>query len=553
MLTHLHIRNFAIVKHIEIELREGMTVLTGETGAGKSILLDALGLVLGDRADIGQVRDGTDKADISASFSIDDNPAAADWLVENELDTGECLLRRTISRDGRSRGYINGQVAPLQSLRALGERLVDIHGQHEHQLLNRKATQRALLDDYAGNGELLKDLGATYRELQAVNRNLDELEDGGDVAGQLDMLQYQADELEQLDLDPAYIRSLDDEFKRLSNAGKLLADCRATLDSLYENDNAVHGRIARMQQTIGSLLELDQTLAPIAQTLEEAAILCNEAAIDLRDYLARIDLDDRALADLEQTLETLYTLSRKHRTRPELLGETFKKLLASLDSLANAGRNREELESQQARITDRYLAIDADLGTARRLAADKLGAEISEHMQQLGMAGGHFTVAIESPQSAKPGPHGSHDIIFMVSANPGLAARPLTKVASGGELSRISLALQLVASRYKSAATLVFDEVDSGIGGAVAETVGRQLRKLSDRTQVMCVTHLAQVASQGKWHFVVDKRSDEKVTAVRIRALNAEQKVEEVARMLGGISITEQSRSHAQEMLTSAG
>jgi len=254
VLTHLHIRNLAIVKNVEIELREGMTVLTGETGAGKSILLDALGLVLGDRADSGQVRDGTDKADISASFSIDDNPAANAWLVENELDTGECLLRRTVSRDGRSRGYINGRVAPLQSLRVLGETLVDIHGQHEHQLLMRRATQRELLDDYAGNGELLKKLETVYRELQTVNRRLDELEDGGDVAGHMDMLQYQLDELEQLDLEPAQIRSLDREFKRLSNAEQLLADCQSTLDALYEADDAVHGQISRMQQTIGSLV-----------------------------------------------------------------------------------------------------------------------------------------------------------------------------------------------------------------------------------------------------------------------------------------------------------
>ncbi len=553
MLTHLHIRNFAIVEHLEIELREGMTVFTGETGAGKSILLDALGLVLGDRADSGQVRDGTDKTDITACFSIDDNPAANAWLVENELDTGECMLRRTIGRDGRSRGYINGRVAPLQSLRALGETLVDIHGQHEHQLLMRKATQRELLDDYAGNIELLKKLAATYHELQVVNRRLEGLQDGGDVAGQMDMLQYQLDELEQLDLEPSQINSLDREFKRLSNAGQLLADCQATLDALYEGDDAVHGQISRMQQTIGSLVALDGALAPIAQTLDDAAIQCTEASIDLRDYLARIELNDKLLAELEQTLTTLHALARKHKTKPEMLGETRVRLAANLESLASAGRNREELERQQAQLTDNYLAIDADLGVARRQAAAKLGREITVNMQQLGMSGGQFSVAIESQEITKPGPHGSHNIVFMVKTNPGLSMRPLTKVASGGELSRISLALQLVASQYKSSATLVFDEIDSGIGGAIAETVGRQLRKLSMQAQVMCVTHLPQVASQGTSHFVVHKRSGEQITEVQVRKLNAEQKIEEVARMLGGISVTEQSRSHAQEMLTNAG
>ncbi len=553
MLTHLHIRNLAIVKHVEIELRGGMTVLTGETGAGKSILLDALGLVLGDRADSGQVREGTDKADIGASFSIEDNPAAAAWLVENELDTGECLLRRTISRDGRSRGYINGRVAPLQSLRALGEMLVDIHGQHEHQLLMRRATQRELLDDYAGNGKRLEKLEAVYRELQTVNHRLDELEDGGDVTGQMDMLQYQLDELEQLDLEPAHIYSLDREFKRLSNAEQLLAECQSTLDALYEADDAVHGQLSRMQQTIGSLVELDGALTPVAQALDDAAIQCTEASIDLRDYLARIELDDKLLADLEQTLATLHNLSRKHKTTPEMLNETRDKLAANLTSLAEAGRDREELERRRTQICDRYFAIDADLGASRRQAAGELGEEISAHMQQLGMSGGHFSVRVESSANTVPGRHGSHEIIFMVAANPGHSARPLTKVASGGELSRISLALQLIACQYKSAATLVFDEVDSGVGGAVAETVGRQLRELGARAQVMCVTHLPQVASQGKWHFVVDKQSDGQITEVQIRALNAEDKIDEVARMLGGISITEQSRSHAEEMLTNAG
>jgi len=252
-------------------------------------------------------------------------------------------------------------------------------------------------------------------------------------------------------------------------------------------------------------------------------------------------------------LATLHNLSRKHKTTPEMLNETRTKLVASLESLAGAGRSREELRLQQSQISDNYWAIDADLGASRRQAADKLGEEISAHMQQLGMSGGHFSVLVESSGSAKPGPHGSHDIVFMVAANPGHSARPLTKVASGGELSRISLALQLIACQYKSAATLVFDEVDSGVGGAVAETVGRQLRRLSTRAQVMCVTHLPQVASQGTWHFVVDKRSDGKITEVQIRTLDAGEKIEEVARMLGGISITEQSRSHAEEMLANAG
>lgn len=554
MLTHLHIRNFAIIDSIEIELQQGMTVLTGETGAGKSILLDALGLLLGDRADSAQLREGAEKADISALFSIEDNPAALAWLAANELDdNGECLIRRTISRDTRSRGYINGQVAPLQLLRTLGEMLVDIHGQHEHQLLMRKATQRELLDAYAGNNPLLDKLAVNYRALQRIDEQLDALEESGSAAGQMDMLQYQLDELEQLDLSATHINAIEQEHKRMSNAGRLLGDCQSTLEALYEGDHALHSQLAAMQHTIGVLCGLDPALDAVSKTLGDAAINCNEAAIELRDYLARIELDDNRLAMLEQTLTTLHSLSRKHKTTPERLAETREKLASQLALLASADHNREQLAAQRVQLIDSYNSIDKALSHARHEGGAKLGEEISAHMQALGMSGGLFSVAISSTQRDKPGLYGSDDITFMVSANPGQSPKALTKVASGGELSRISLALQLVASKYKSSATLIFDEVDGGIGGAVAETVGRQLRKLSAQAQVMCVTHLPQVASQGNAHFVVSKRSDGEHTRVHIQLLDATEKVEEIARMLGGISITEQSRSHAQEMLTNAG
>ena len=553
MLTHLHIRNFAIIDQVEIELLDGMTVLTGETGAGKSILLDALGLVLGDRADSAQVRDGSDKADINAIFSVEGNTAAKQWLSENEFEDDDCIIRRTISKDGRSRGYINGQVAPLQSLRDLGETLVDIHGQHEHQMLTRKSTQRELLDDYADNGKLRAELVDVYGKLHAVSTQLEGIGDNDDAESQADMLQYQLDELNALNLESAYIASLDGEHKRLSNAGRLLSDCQQVLDALYESDRAVHGQIARMQETLAGLANLDQVLAPMAETLNDAAIQCSEAAADLRDYVAKIDVDENRLVEIEQTLTALHDLSRKHKTQPEQLSETRTAIAQRLEGLANVDRDRKVLEKRLTQLQEQYRATDTKLGQTRRAAALELGEEISAHMQELGMVGGRFSVLVGTADNAKPSRHGSDSITFMVSANPGQSPQPLSKVASGGELSRISLALQLVASKYKSSATLIFDEVDSGIGGGVAETVGRQLRKLSARAQVMCVTHLPQVASQGTSHFVVSKSSDDESTKTEIRMLNDKEKIEEVARMLGGVDITEQSRSHAQEMLTNAG
>ena len=553
MLTHLHIRDFAIIDQVEIELHEGMTVLTGETGAGKSILLGALGLVLGDRADSAQVREGCEKADISAIFSLGENPAARNWLKENELEGDDCIIRRTISKDGRSRGYINGQVAPLQSLRALGETLVDIHGQHEHQLLMKSATQRELLDSYAGNQPQLSELGTIYRQLKAIEKKLAVISTAGDAESQIDMLRFQFSELESLNLDPAHINTLNAEHKRLSNAGQLLGDCQELLEGLYEGDRAVHTQIARIQGAIGELARLDTALAPIAETLDSAAIQCTEAASDLRDYITLVEVDGNRLEELDQQLSTLHDLSRKHKTQPAQLLETRESISTQLESLGNVGRERQVLQQQLDKQQEQYRAIDTRLGQTRRTAALELGEEITAYMQELGMEGGRFSVVVGAGDNPKPSPTGSDVVTFMVSANPGQSPQALTKVASGGELSRISLALQLVASKYKSSATLIFDEVDSGIGGGIAETVGRQLRKLSTRAQVMCVTHLPQVASQGMSHFVVSKQSDGKTTATDIRLLNEDEKVEEVARMLGGLDITDQSRSHAQEMLSNAG
>ncbi|MEM7206867.1 MAG: DNA repair protein RecN [Pseudomonadota bacterium] len=549
MLTHLHIQDFAIVDTVEIELQNGLSVLTGETGAGKSILIDALSLVLGNRADSGQVREGAGKADIAATFDITEVTAAREWLNENELDSDECILRRTIGADGRSRGYINGRVMPLQSMREIGEMLVDIHGQHEHQRLTRKNVQRDLLDQYAQNDALLGKLSLVYGKWRDACRALEAMDAGGDLSGQIDMLRYQLDELDALDLASETLSKQESDFARLSNAETLLTDCKRALDGLYESEQSVHAQLNHVSATMASLSQLDPALQQAEQTVREATVLCEDAAGELRRYSDSLEIDEQQLAQLDETISTLHTLSRKHQTSPQELLEKRESIRTQLDELSNAGRNRGEIEQARDTFLREYRKLDQELSAARAKSGAKLAKAISQYMNALGMNGGQFAIEVSSPSDTAPTLHGTDTIEFLVTANAGQSLRPLAKVASGGELSRISLALQVVASQYKSAPTLIFDEVDSGIGGATAEKVGRHLRQLGSDAQVLCVTHLAQVASQGQQHFVVSKHQDGAKTRTAIRELNPAEKVEEVARMAGGIEITDASRRHAKKML----
>jgi len=552
MLTHIHVRNLAIVDEIDVELTTGMTALTGETGAGKSILVDALGLVLGDRADNSVVRHGCERAEISVGFDIRDNAGATVWLAQRDLDLeGECQLRRIISREGRSRGYINGQTAPMQSLRELGELLVDIHGQHEHQSLLRSAVQRELLDAFGGHQKLLAKTGSIYNDWKAARQELAAvISDAAERDARLDLLRYQLQELEALELDSDTIRNIDAEHARQANAGHLLEASQQALNRLDTDEgNAAYTLISQTLEQLHELSALDNRLEETTRLLDEAAVLVQEGIDMLRNYSDSLEIDPERLQWLEQRTGLLHDLARKHRCTPGDLPETEANIRRELELIENADQHRDALQLKLAGLEQSWLATAKLLSGKRRKAASTFSKEITASMQTLGMQGGIFEVNIKTRKDPSHGSHGLDDIEFMVSANTGQPVQPLSKVASGGELSRISLSIQVISAGSATTPTLIFDEVDSGIGGGIAEIVGQQLRALGAGQQVLCVTHLPQVAALANQQMQVTKLSGEESTRTRIRTLNEAERVDELARMLGGVKITKQSREHAREMM----
>ncbi len=551
MLKHIHIRDFAIIDELELELGAGMTALTGETGAGKSILLDALGLVLGDRADSQAVRPGANRAEVDAEFALPQGAGLEEWLAEHDLDAdGECSLRRVVGADGRSRGYINGRKAPLALLRELGEQLVDIHGQHEHQSLLRREAQRTLLDGFGEHAEQLAALAETHRHWHAARSRLERLgSDPGDRAERLDLLRYQVDELERLELAEGEIDSLDQEQRRLANAGQLIEGCQGALARLYDDDTSAHGLLAGADDTLGELGRHDDRLAPAAEMIQNALIQCDEAATALRDYVADAELDPERLAAVEQRLSAVYDLARKHRVEPGELPAVLERLRTERDELEHADERAAEVEREAAAHEQAWRQQARALHEARRAAAAQLAEQVTAAMQELGMAGGSFECRVEARDDARPNPVGLDSVEFRVTANPGQPLAPLRRVASGGELSRISLAIQMIGSRRAGIPTQIFDEVDAGIGGSVAAVVGDRLHTLGGQRQVLCVTHLAQVAASAHHHLQVSKQAEADDTRAKLRALADVERVEEIARMLGGRRITDQSRAHARELL----
>ncbi|HAJ93007.1 MAG TPA: DNA repair protein RecN [Gammaproteobacteria bacterium] len=556
MLTHIHVRNLAIVDEIDVELTAGMTALTGETGAGKSILVDALGLVLGDRADSSVVRHGCERAEISAGFDIRDNAGATTWLVQRDLDMeGECQLRRIISREGRTRGYINGQTAPMQSLRELGELLVDIHGQHEHQSLLRSDVQRELLDAFGGHQKLLSQTGSIYNDWKAAIQGLEAvISDAAERDARLDLLRYQLQELEALELSSEAIRNIDAEHARQANAGHLLAASQQALNRLdAEEGNSAYILISKTLEQLKELSALDSRLEETTRLLDEAAVLVQEGTDTLRNYSDSLEIDPERLQWLEQRTGLLHDLARKHRCTPGDLPEIETNIRLELEHIENADQHRDALQAKLASLEQTWLATAKQLSGKRRKAARTFNKEITASMQTLGMKGGVFEVSIKTRKDPSPGSHGLEDIEFMVSANTGQPVQPLSKVASGGELSRVSLSIQVISAGGATIPTMIFDEVDSGIGGGVAEIVGQKLRALGTERQVLCVTHLPQVAALANQQMQVTKLSGEESTRTRIRTLNEEERVDELARMLGGVKITKQTREHAREMMQLAG
>lgn len=559
MLAHLSVRDFVIVERLELELRAGMTVLTGETGAGKSILIDALGLTLGERASTKVVRSGAAQAEVVAVYELAPGCDAARYLESQDLASrdDECILRRTVSADGRSRAYINGRPMPLQAMRELGDMLVDIHGQHEHQSLLKAAAQRRILDEYAGHGEALDELADLVARWQETRAAIDTLTGGPEAREQrLDYLHYQVTELDALDVRPEELESLDEEHRRLSHASELLAICARSLDGIEgdldgpgDGDSSLATRLASIMGDLDEMRAIDQEVENIRTLLDGAGIQLREAAAELRDYRDRIDVDPERLQALEHRVTAIHDAARKHRVEIRELPALHAGLRDEIEALEGAGARLAELRDTLGQLHAAYLDAANALHDGRVNAAAELSGVVTENIQALGMPKGRFEAVIESDPDAPPSRSGFDSVAFQVAINPGQPLMPLAKVASGGELSRISLAIQVIATRTSGVPTLIFDEVDAGVGGRVAEIVGRELRRLADNRQVLCVTHLPQVASLAQQHVQVQKRSRRRETHTDLRSLSGEGRVEEIARMLGGVTITDQALAHAREML----
>lgn len=550
MLRTLSIRDFVIVDSIELEFSAGFTVFTGETGAGKSILIDALTLALGGRGDASVVREGAAKADISADFAL--SAAAADWLAANEfaVEEGGALLRRVIDNAGRSKGYINGIAATATQLRDLGDLLVDIHGQHAHQSLLKTEAQRDLLDSQAGADTQVRAVAASYKAWRGVARQLEEFEtNAANVLYERERLEWQVSELEKLAVKPGEWQDIGNEHSRLSHAASLLEGAQEALNLLSEADEQpLLSQLSGLNQKLGKLAGVDSGLQAIVDLIEPARIQLQEAVYALNDYLDRVELDPERLRQVEGRMDAIHSAARKFRVSEEQLPQEYEQLAARLAQMADAS-DIDGLRQQEQQRKAEYLAVAQQLSASRSTAARQLSDAVTQAMQELSMTGGRFEIALHA---AEPGAHGLEQIEFLVAGHAGVAPRSLAKVASGGELARIALAISVITSSATTTPTLIFDEVDSGIGGGVAEVVGRLLRRLGQQRQVLCVTHLPQVASQAGQHFQVAKSTLESgKTASRIEVLDSKARVEEVARMLGGLEITATTRKHARELLAS--
>lgn len=549
MLKFLSIRDFVIVDSLELDFSSGFTALTGETGAGKSILIDALSLALGERGDAGMVRSGCERAEISTEFDIVDLPDLQSWLREQELvgDANVCLLRRVLDANGRSRGFINGRSATLQQMRDAGEYLLDIHGQHAHQSLLRPDAQRHLLDGYAGLISEVGELAGLFRVWQTLLRRHIKLEQTAEaVASERELLLFQRHELEMLNFTVQAWMELQSEYARLSHAADLLETAQFGVEILSEADSACLAQLNALTVRLRVGIEFDGSLQDTLNMVESAQNDLQEAVYALRHYPQKVDVDPQKLREQEQRMAAVVDASRKYRVMPEQLPGVLQCIVARLDDLGSDA-DLAALAQQEAAAREQYLSAAKKLGAARKKAAEQLSREITTAMQTLAMQGGNFAVALKS--LAEGNAQGLEVLEFQVAINPGSPLRSLTKVASGGELSRISLAIQVAASQAATVPTLIFDEVDSGIGGRVAEIVGALLKRLGQRHQVMCVTHLPQVAAMADAQWQVSKSSRNGATVSTISILNQAERVEEIARMLGGVRITDTTRKHAAEML----
>ncbi|MCQ1059960.1 DNA repair protein RecN [Photobacterium sp. ZSDE20] len=555
MLAHMTISNFAIVKNLEFELKPGMTTITGETGAGKSIAIDALGLCLGDRAEACMVRPNEDKAEISAAFSLLNNQAARRWLEDNELiDGDECILRRVITKEGRSRGFINGSPVPASQQKALGQLLINIHGQHAHQQLMRPDYQQQMLDQYAGHHQLMEKTRNHYQRWRQANNEYKRLvQNREENEAQKQLIQYQVKELNELALAEEEFAEIEEEHKRLSNSGELAISSQNALAMLYDNEdcNALNMLQTACQEVAG-LGEIDSNLSAIPQMLEDAIIQVQEASQELRSYLDNMDMDPQRLMYLEERLAKIMSLARKHYVMPDELYTKHQELLKELELLDCSDERLEEIAENVESLRQKFLASAEKLSKSRQRYAKELDKKISDSMHQLSMENGVFKIDVQSDTEGMLSPLGFDTITFLVSTNPGQPLQPLGKVASGGELSRISLAIQVITAQKVETPSLIFDEVDVGISGPTAAIVGKMLRTLGGSTQVMCVTHLPQVAGCGHQQMFVAKKSSKGQTETNMYPLTQDARVNELARLLGGSEITERTLANAKELLIAA-
>ncbi|WP_286716856.1 DNA repair protein RecN [Thalassolituus sp. UBA2009] len=553
MLAHLSIHQFALVDQLELELQPGMSVITGETGAGKSILLDALGLALGERADAGCVRNGAEKAEVSASFTL--NEQARLWLQQRDIPTDDDLiiLRRIISAEGRSRGYINGRPASANDLKDIGQCLIEIHSQHAHQRLLQKDTPRQLLDAFGGLQLQTTEVSLVWSEWQQHAKRLAMLqEESAEVTAQRQLLTYQVEELRQLAPGETELEELEAEHKRLANAENMLLNGQYAMAACYGDDN---GELAATQLAYQAITRLDNIddqhplLNEARELLKQAQIQLEEAGRSLQHYLELVDINPHRLQQVESRLSDLYSMARKHQIQPQQLHAYWQEQEEALAGLNLSDDDLAELEQQVQALQAEYSTLAQQLSNARQTAAARMDSEVEAHFEALALGRARFITQVESGTAEHGNKHGIDQIAFFVQTNPGMPGGPLAKVASGGELARISLAIQVVTAAVSETPSLIFDEVDVGIGGGTAERVGRLLRTLGKDSQVLCVTHQPQVAAQAHQHYQVSKISGDSATHTQLRELSEKQRSEEIARMLGGVDITKQTLAHAQEML----
>ena len=557
MLTQLTIQHFAIVQFLELEFKNGMTTITGETGAGKSIAIDALGLCLGDRADSHMVRNGADKAEVSARFSLQDNQQAQNWLKQNELESeildeiSECILRRIITKEGRSRGYINSTPVPLSQLKSLGQLLVNIHSQHAHQSLLKNDIQLAIIDDYAGHHVLLQKVKDTYQGWHFLNKQLkQQMTNQQEKQARKQLLEYQIGELNDFALGENEFVEIEKEHKRLANSGSLQETCLSSLSQLIDGDE--FDALTLLRKSVLELenqMQNDSALLSIVTPLQESIIQIEEASYELRQFSENLELDPEQFQQLELRMSEALALARKHQVQPEFLYEEHQRLIKEHKQLFNNETQIEQLTTDLETAHDNYFKHANKLSKSRIRYSKELSSKITKSIQQLNMEDGRFQVSLIQHDKASLSPLGIDDICFEVTANAGQPLQDLGKVASGGELSRISLAIQVIISQRIATPTLIFDEVDVGISGATAAIVGNLLRTLGENTQILCVTHLPQVAGNGHQQMFVNKQSNGKTTNTTMFPLNNKERLNELARLLGGDTITAKTLANAQELL----